>query len=462
MTYRYDKNTDYQKLIDEAKKSGDYTAAAVYEQQRNAKIEGEGLSGVSKTNLYSNYLPDSSTTNVIVNHQLNSPQQNDWDTINQRVQAQNAMRKARYNTPSNPYQDKQDALAEKILNQTYSYDPNTDPMTVYLKDSYTQGGQRAMQDAIAQASARTGGIASSYATAAGQQQYNQYMQGLQGALIDAENNAYNRYLQNLDVMFNQMSMLSNLAQQKENSQYAQIEAAMQRWATLGYADEQVAATLGVAPGTLTSDQKFTAWQQEMSEKQYADGLSATDQEFAANLALQILQTGKMPSDEVLAAADISQADAQILADYYAKQRSSGQTVGQTVGIGSYSYGGDTYEQESTQPTIEMPPEDYETTMQAISSYLWSQKIDRAKSFLQERSALMSAEQMKVANDYIAGYENVGPGLPQESYAALLERLEVMMESNRSLDAHYYADWYWPQLNSAQRQEIRKNIFHYSS
>ena len=41
--YKYDKDTDYQALINRSVESGDYTAAAIYEQQRNAKIAGEGL-----------------------------------------------------------------------------------------------------------------------------------------------------------------------------------------------------------------------------------------------------------------------------------------------------------------------------------------------------------------------------------------------------------------------------------
>lgn len=43
----YDRNTDYQKKINQAAAIGDKTAAAVYEAQRNAKIQGEGLTGVS-------------------------------------------------------------------------------------------------------------------------------------------------------------------------------------------------------------------------------------------------------------------------------------------------------------------------------------------------------------------------------------------------------------------------------
>lgn len=40
----YDVETDYSELISEAKAAGDLAAAAQYEQQRNAKIQGEGLS----------------------------------------------------------------------------------------------------------------------------------------------------------------------------------------------------------------------------------------------------------------------------------------------------------------------------------------------------------------------------------------------------------------------------------
>lgn len=50
-----------------------------------------------------------------------------------------------------------------------------------LKKSYEQQGRMAMQDTIGQAAARTGGMASSYATSVGQQSYNNYMQTLENA-----------------------------------------------------------------------------------------------------------------------------------------------------------------------------------------------------------------------------------------------------------------------------------------
>lgn len=48
-----------------------------------------------------------------------------------------------------------------------------------LHDRYTNNGRVGMQDVLGQVSARTGGLASSYATSAAQQQYNSYMNQLE-------------------------------------------------------------------------------------------------------------------------------------------------------------------------------------------------------------------------------------------------------------------------------------------
>ena len=55
---KYDKNTDYQAAINSAVAAKDYTAAAQYEKLRNAKIRGEGLN-YEQTNQYASYLPES-------------------------------------------------------------------------------------------------------------------------------------------------------------------------------------------------------------------------------------------------------------------------------------------------------------------------------------------------------------------------------------------------------------------
>lgn len=63
----YNKNTDYQKLINDAVSKGDYSSAAKYEQQRNEKIKDLDATGTNKygataTNNYSSYLGSGSSS----------------------------------------------------------------------------------------------------------------------------------------------------------------------------------------------------------------------------------------------------------------------------------------------------------------------------------------------------------------------------------------------------------------
>ena len=84
-------------------------------------------------------------------------------------------------TYTSRYQNQIDDLTRQILNrEAFSYDPEKDPTYQQYKDSYTRNGERAMQDTLGQVSARTGGLASSYAGSAAQQTYDNYM----GALAD--------------------------------------------------------------------------------------------------------------------------------------------------------------------------------------------------------------------------------------------------------------------------------------
>ena len=54
--YAYDKNEDYQALIDKAVAAGDYYSAARYEQKRNQKIQQEGITDYKPTYNYAQYL----------------------------------------------------------------------------------------------------------------------------------------------------------------------------------------------------------------------------------------------------------------------------------------------------------------------------------------------------------------------------------------------------------------------
>jgi hypothetical protein len=329
----YDRNTDYQKKINQAAAIGDKTAAAVYEAQRNAKIQGEGLTGVSSTNNYAKYLPDESVIKSITGQ---TPQ------ASATAQTTPASASASASAYRNPYQGQLDKAVDAYLSSRFSYDQDTDPAAQAYRENYINNGQLAMDNTLAQVAARTGGLASSYAGQAAQQTYNTYMQDLNAQLANLRQQAFENYLSDQSLQQNRISTLSGLASQAENSYYNRISDAMNRWATLGYADDTVASVLGVPAGTPTTDQAYQTWSQNFQQAEFDQTVADTNRAYASDLAYQMLATGLMPDDATLQAAGISKTDATALYTYYNKQRSLASSGSRAAAGGA---GGGTAETE---------------------------------------------------------------------------------------------------------------------
>lgn len=113
-----------------------------------------------------------------------------------------------------------DAAYEKIMGRpAFSYDPETDPAYQQYKDQYTRQGKLAMEDTLGQVSARTGGLASSYAGSAAQQSYNQYMSALGDKIPELRQLAYQMYRDEGDDMRADLNMLLN----KEQMDYGRYQ-----------------------------------------------------------------------------------------------------------------------------------------------------------------------------------------------------------------------------------------------
>lgn len=109
------------------------------------------------------------------------------------------------------YQARIDALADAILNrEAFTYDKDSDPLYQQYKESYTRAGKRAMQDTLAQVSARTGGMASSYGVGASQQTFNNYMAALADKIPELRQLAYSMYMDELGQDRADLSMLQGL------------------------------------------------------------------------------------------------------------------------------------------------------------------------------------------------------------------------------------------------------------
>ena len=299
----YDSVTDYATLMDKAAASGDYTSAALYERQRNAKIKGEGLD-YETSDYYSQYLPE--------NRYTYDPSKNGASSSENRYT---------YDPSKNDaYQranDQATAIYDKIMNRgEFSYDVNKDKLYQQYRDLYAQMGRGAMEDTMGQAAALTGGYGSTYSQNAGQQAYNAYLQKLNEVVPELYNAAYNRYNQEGQNLMNLYSMARSNADSAYERDYNQWYNRLQ----LERSDED------------------TTYNRQQTEEQKKLTQEETDYERKQNawsrLSSLITTTGYQPSDEELAAAGMSANEAAYLRQYYQQQKAAASNKSGGSGGGS--------------------------------------------------------------------------------------------------------------------------------
>jgi hypothetical protein len=159
----YDKDTDYQALINQAIQSGNVSLARQYEAQRNAKIadmnaQGTNVGGYQQTYYYQpldlpEYKPYSGTTPT-----LNMPKYKPFS-----------------------YKD-------------FNYNVENDNIYKQYAEQFARQGQSAGERSLAGAAALTGGMPSSFAVAANAQAQQAYAKKTADMIPVLEQNAYNRYL----------------------------------------------------------------------------------------------------------------------------------------------------------------------------------------------------------------------------------------------------------------------------
>ncbi len=116
-----------------------------------------------------------------------------------------------------PYYDK---LLDALVNrETYSYDPDSDPVYQSYLSQYNREGDRAMRDAMGAAAGMTGGYTNSAAVTAGAQQRQYWQDKLMDRIPELEANAYNRYLGEYDMNRNALDAVMGLDTQQFNREY---------------------------------------------------------------------------------------------------------------------------------------------------------------------------------------------------------------------------------------------------
>lgn len=164
-------------------------------------------------------------------------------------------------TYTSRYQNQIDELTRQILNrEAFSYDPEKDPTYQQYKESYTRSGERAMQDTLGQVSARTGGLASSYAGSAAQQTYDNYMGALADKIPELKQLAYSMYQDEGNTQRANLEMLVAL-EQGDYAKYADLLAQYNTDRSFDY---------GVHRDNISDERYNNEWNYSVGRDQIAD------------------------------------------------------------------------------------------------------------------------------------------------------------------------------------------------
>ena len=132
-----------------------------------------------------------------------------WDMLQQQLANKPGAYQSQWQTQLND-------VINKIMNrEKFSYDVNGDALYQQYKDQYVTQGQMAMQDAMGQAAAMTGGYGNSYAQSVGQQTYQGYLQQLTDKVPELYQLALSKYNQEGQDLLNQYALLGD----QENLDY---------------------------------------------------------------------------------------------------------------------------------------------------------------------------------------------------------------------------------------------------
>ena len=203
--YKYDKDTDYAALMEQAARRGDNAAAAVYEQQRNAKIRGEGMAGQEQTSDYAQYLPIEDVP--------------DYDDTHRR-EAEALLT----GSGTADRREQIDRMLDALLGEQFDYDPASDKLYAAYRQQYERQAELAAENALGKAAALTGGQASTAAVAAAQQAGGYYRAMLAGKLPELAQLAYERYSGEHKTRLSAIDRMLDTADSRDGVTKAQIAA----------------------------------------------------------------------------------------------------------------------------------------------------------------------------------------------------------------------------------------------
>lgn len=225
----------------------------------------------------------------------------------------------------NQYAEQQQALLDAILNrEDFSWSKETDPQWSSYKKSYLREGDRATANALAQASAASGGRASTAAITAATQAGDYYATQLNDIIPTLYQQAYDRYLNEYSMMLQDLGAV-NTQEQLDYAKY--LDQLTQYNTDRNFAYDTYLGDFNVLQGKLSSlqgqdDVDYGRFMDRINlgiqkdETEYQRGQQ--EQALAQAQVDAILSAGGTPSAELIGASGYTNEYVQALEDAYRK------------------------------------------------------------------------------------------------------------------------------------------------
>lgn len=218
-------------------------------------------------------------------------------------------------TYENAFAQQQKDLLDRILNREgFSWSKETDPQWSSYKKSYLREGDRATANALAQASAASGGRPSSYAVNAATQAGDYYATKLNDVIPTLYQQAYERYLDEYNMKLKDL----NTVNQQEQLDYAKYLDRLGQFNTdRGFAYQNYADDYD----RLRSQLADVQGQDQIDYARYLDEASRqqTAQDSIRSQVDAILAAGGSPSANLVSESGYSSEYVKALEDAYRKQ-----------------------------------------------------------------------------------------------------------------------------------------------
>lgn len=249
----------------------------------------------------------------------------------------------------NQYAEQQQALLDAILNrEDFSWSKETDPQWSSYKKSYLREGDRATANALAQASAASGGRASTAAITAATQAGDYYATQLNDIIPTLYQQAYDRYLNEYSMMLQDLGAV-NTQEQLDYAKY--LDQLTQYNTDRNFAYDTYLGDFNILQGQLSSlqgqdDVDYGRFMDRINlgiqrdETEYQRGQQ--EQALAQAQVDAILSAGGTPSAELIGASGYTNEYVQALEDAYRKaeaERTSASSGSGSGGSGRVTSGG---------------------------------------------------------------------------------------------------------------------------